>query len=42
MVYYRRVPKDDMKRIARATGATLVVSLADEEGEESFDKSLLG
>lgn len=38
----RRCKKEDLKRIARATGATLVVSLANLEGEESFDSSLLG
>ena len=38
----RRVPKDDMKRIARATGATLCMSLADEAGGEEFDAKLLG
>jgi T-complex protein 1 subunit alpha len=38
----RRCKKEDLKRIARATGATLVVSLANLEGEESFDASLLG
>lgn len=38
----RRCKKEDLKRIARATGATVVVSLANLEGEESFDPSLLG
>lgn len=38
----RRCKKEDLKRVARATGATLVVSLANLEGEESFDPSLLG
>ena len=38
----RRCKKEDLKRIARATGATVVVSLANLEGEESFDASLLG
>ncbi|XP_011403429.1 PREDICTED: T-complex protein 1 subunit alpha-like [Amphimedon queenslandica] len=38
----RRVKKEDLKRIARATGATLVVSMANMEGEETFDSSLLG
>jgi hypothetical protein len=33
----RRVPKDDMRRIAKCTGAKMVTSLADMEGEESFD-----
>lgn len=38
----RRVTKDDMKRIAKATGATLVSSLADLGGEEVYDESFLG
>lgn len=38
----RRCKKEDLKRVARATGATLVVSLANLEGEESFDASMLG
>ncbi|KAI9006929.1 chaperonin Cpn60/TCP-1 family [Hyaloraphidium curvatum] len=38
----RRVKKEDMKRIAKATGATLVSTLANLEGEETFEASLLG
>ncbi|KAL6744779.1 chaperonin complex component [Haematococcus lacustris] len=38
----RRVPKDDIKRIARATGATVVTTLADMEGSETFDAASLG
>jgi len=38
----RRVPKEDMKVIARATGATLCMTLANMEGEETFDPSFLG
>ena len=57
----RRCKKEDLKRIARATGgkkmtncnkkiilslssylATMVVSLSNMEGEETFDVSLLG
>lgn len=38
----RRCKKEDLKRIARATGATLVSSLANLEGEETFEASLLG
>lgn len=38
----RRVSKEDMRRIAAATGATIVSSLADMEGEETFDASALG
>ena len=38
----RRVKKIDLKRIARATGGTVCLSLANLEGEESFDASMLG
>ncbi|KAJ1549569.1 T-complex protein 1 subunit alpha [Cladochytrium tenue] len=38
----RRVKKDDMKRIAKATGATLISTLANLEGEETFETSYLG
>jgi len=38
----RRIKKVDLKRIGRATGGTVCLSLANMEGEESFDGSLLG
>jgi T-complex protein 1 subunit alpha len=38
----RRCKKEDLKRIARATGATLLISMANMEGEETFDASMLG
>ncbi|KAK4783046.1 hypothetical protein SAY86_007420 [Trapa natans] len=38
----RRVKKDDMRHIAKATGATMVSTFADMEGDETFDSSLLG
>ncbi len=38
----RRCKKEDLKRIARATGGTMLVSLANLEGEESFEASMLG
>jgi T-complex protein 1 subunit alpha len=38
----RRVKKIDLKRIARATGGSVCLSLANLEGEESYDSSLLG
>ena len=38
----RRVPEDDLERIAEATGATIQASMADMQGGESFDASLLG
>ena len=38
----RRVPKDDLKRVARATGATIVSTLADDSGGETFDPTWLG
>jgi len=38
----RRCKKQDLKRIAKATGASFVTSLANIEGEESFEASMLG
>ncbi|XP_002741985.1 T-complex protein 1 subunit alpha-like [Saccoglossus kowalevskii] len=38
----RRCKKQDLKRIAKATGATFISTLANLEGEESFDASMLG
>ncbi|KAJ9061223.1 chaperonin-containing T-complex alpha subunit Cct1 [Entomophthora muscae] len=38
----RRCKKDDLRRIAKATGATLISTLANLEGEESFEASYLG
>ena len=38
----RRCKKVDLKRIAKATGATFVTSLANLEGEESFELSMVG
>eukprot|EP00745_Piridium_sociabile_P042225 TRINITY_DN84637_c0_g2_i1.p1 TRINITY_DN84637_c0_g2~~TRINITY_DN84637_c0_g2_i1.p1 ORF type:complete len:556 (+),score=207.20 TRINITY_DN84637_c0_g2_i1:97-1764(+) len=38
----RRCKKADLKRIAKATGATFMMTLANLEGEESFDASMLG
>ncbi|KAJ3037751.1 T-complex protein 1 subunit alpha [Rhizophlyctis rosea] len=38
----RRCKKDDLKRIAKATGATLVSTLANLEGEETFEAAYLG
>jgi len=38
----RRCKKQDLKRIAKATGAALIVSMANMEGGESFDASYLG
>lgn len=38
----RRCKKADLKRIAKATGGTLINSLANLEGEESFEAGLLG
>lgn len=34
----RRVDKRDMRKIARATGATVLTTLATPEGEEVFEK----
>lgn len=38
----RRCKKQDLKRIAKATGASFVTSLANIEGEESFEAGMLG
>ena len=38
----RRVSKDDMRRLAKLTGGTIVNTLADEEAGESFSPSFLG
>lgn len=38
----RRVKPEDMKRIAKATGGQVVVTLADMEGNETFDPANLG
>ena len=38
----RRCKKEDLRRIAKASGATLVSSLSDLNGDEKFEKDLLG
>jgi len=38
----RRCKKPDLRRIAKATGAQLITSLSNLEGEETFDASMLG
>jgi len=38
----RRVKKEDIKRIAKATGGQVVVTMADLEGNEAFDSNNLG
>lgn len=38
----RRVKKEDLQRIAKVTGGQVVLTLADMEGEETFDKECLG
>lgn len=38
----RRCSKDDLKRLAKATGGELVTTMADMEGNESFDPQTLG
>nr|WCZ58601.1 T-complex protein 1 subunit alpha [Andalucia godoyi] len=38
----RRVDKDDLKRIAKLTGGTVLVTMADLEGDESFSQQYLG
>ncbi|KAJ7555079.1 hypothetical protein O6H91_05G021500 [Diphasiastrum complanatum] len=38
----RRVKKEDLRHVAKATGATMVLTFADMEGGETFDASFLG
>ncbi|XP_062188209.1 T-complex protein 1 subunit alpha-like [Phragmites australis] len=38
----RHVRKEDLHRVAEATGATMVTTFVDKEGEETFDSSFLG
>lgn len=38
----RRVKKEDLKRIAKASGATMVLNLTNLEGDEAFDPAMLG
>ncbi|CAO3571987.1 unnamed protein product [Mortierella alpina] len=38
----RRCKKEDLRRIAKATGATMISTLANLEGEETFEASYLG
>ena len=38
----RRVSKGELKRIAKATGARICISFADESGEEAIDPTMLG
>ncbi|XP_007461836.1 PREDICTED: T-complex protein 1 subunit alpha-like, partial [Lipotes vexillifer] len=38
----RRVLKRDLKRVAKASGATILSTLANLEGEETFEASMLG
>lgn len=38
----RRCPKDDLKRLAKAVGGRVVTTMADLDGEESFDAAALG
>lgn len=42
VIAIRRVPKNNLKRIANNTGGKIIVSLADTEGEETFDVEALG
>merc|ERR1712134_204725 len=42
VIAIRRVSKGDLRRIANNTGGKVVVSLADIEGEETYDAANLG
>jgi len=38
----RRVSKSDIRKIAKCSGATLMTTLSNMEGNETFDSSFLG
>lgn len=38
----RRVSKEHLRRIAKASGAKVITTLANEEGAESFEPEFLG
>jgi len=38
----RRVKKEDLKRIAKSTGGTIILNFANADGDESFEKEYLG
>lgn len=38
----RRIDKHELRRLARATGGTVITTLATSEGEEEFQSSSLG
>ena len=38
----RRIPKDDIRRIAKATGAQVLMSFSDMDGNETVEPSMLG
>jgi len=38
----RRVKKEDLRRVAKLTGGTMMITFADMEGQESFDPANLG
>ena len=38
----RRCKKEDLRKIAKLTGATMLITMADMEGNESFDPACLG
>ena len=42
VIAIRRVPKTELRRIANNSGGKILVSLADIEGEETFEASSLG
>jgi len=42
VIAVRRVEKQDMKRIAKTTGATIITTFSDENGDEKFDYYSLG
>jgi len=42
VIAMRRVKKEDMRRLEKLTGGTMLITFADMEGNESFDASCIG
>ena len=42
IIAIRRVGKHDLRKISQSSGAKLIISMADFDGEEEFDESYLG
>lgn len=42
MIGIRRIEKADMRRIARSSGATIITTMANQDGTEGFSADCLG